>query len=110
MGEYSEGELDGLFLGLSHRTRRHMMRHLARSGELKVTELARRYRLSLNTVSKHIKILERARLVRRTVHGRDHLIRLDPERLRDVARWLGYFRPFWSVRLENLADLFERRK
>ena len=110
MGEYLENDLDLLFFGLSHRTRRHMMRHLARSGETKVTELAKSYRLSLNTVSKHIKILERARLVRRRVLGREHHIGLDPARLREIERWLGYYRRFWSVRLENLASLFEEKR
>ncbi len=110
MGEYLERELDALFFSLSHRTRRNMMRHLSRSGETRVTELARSYRLSLNTVSKHIKVLERARLVRRTVHGREHHIRLDPDRLLDVERWLRYYRRFWSVRLEHLAGLFDEKR
>jgi DNA-binding transcriptional ArsR family regulator len=107
VGEYSEAELDALFFGLCHRTRRRIVRHLSRGGDVKVTDVAAGYRLSLNTVSKHIKILERSGLVRRTIHGREHHIRLDPRRLREIERWLRYYRRFWEARLDGLARFFE---
>ena len=74
-----------------------------------MTDLAGSYRLSLNTVSKHIKILERARLVTRKVSGREHHISLNAERLRNVDRWLEYYRQFWTVRLEGLVRYFEHK-
>ena len=110
VGEYLEQELDELFFSLSHETRRHMVHYLASSGESKVTDLARSYRLSLNTVSKHIKILERARLVTRKVSGREHHISFNAERLRNVDHWLKYYRQFWTVQLEGLARYFEHKQ
>jgi len=76
MGEYSQRQLDEIFFALSHHTRRRLLDQLAEAPESRVTDLAARHRLSLNTVSKHLAVLERARLVRRRVSGRIHFIRL----------------------------------
>jgi DNA-binding transcriptional ArsR family regulator len=90
----------------SHETRRRMLGQLADAREARVTDLARQHRLSLNTVSKHIAVLERSRLVRRRVSGREHFIRLELVRLAEAQRWLDYHRQFWTDRLDALADLF----
>jgi DNA-binding transcriptional ArsR family regulator len=110
MGEYSDRRLDELFFALSHRTRRRLLRQLASAPETRVTELARKHRISLNTVSKHVAVLQRARLVRRRVAGRDHLIRLEPQELAGAEEWLRHHREFWNSQLTNLVALFERRK
>jgi DNA-binding transcriptional ArsR family regulator len=110
MGEYSERQLDEVFFALSHRTRRRLLHQLAGASETRVTELARRHRLSLNTVSKHVTVLQRARLVRRRISGRDHFIRLDPERLSDAEVWLRHHREFWSRSLDSLVELFTRKQ
>lgn len=107
MGEYQERALDEAFFALSHRTRRRMLVHLSESRETRVTDLAQRYRLSLNTVSKHVTVLERARLVRRRVAGREHFIKVVPPRLAEAERWLHHHRRFWTERLDALAALFE---
>jgi DNA-binding transcriptional ArsR family regulator len=109
MGEYSERALDEVFFALSHATRRRLLQQLSQAPETRVTDLARRHRLSLNTVSKHVRILQRARLVRRRVAGRDHFIRVDLERLAGAEDWLQYHREFWTRQLDNLAALFERK-
>ena len=106
MGERADAALDEAFFALSHRARRRLLRQLA-DGPQRVTDLARRHRVSLNSVSKHIAILERARLVERTVAGRDHFLRLDPLRLEAAERWLDENRRFWTVRLDNLAAVFQ---
>jgi DNA-binding transcriptional ArsR family regulator len=106
MGEYSQRELDQIFFALSHRTRRRLLDQLAESRESRVTDLAARHRLSLNTVSKHLAVLERARLVRRRVSGRVHFIRLEPSRVDQAEAWLRYHREFWAQKLDNLAALF----
>jgi DNA-binding transcriptional ArsR family regulator len=106
MGEYSERALDEVFFALSHERRRRMLTQLAGARESRVTDLARRHRLSLNTVSKHIAILERARLVKRRVAGREHLIRLELARLDEAQRWLDHHRTFWNNQLAGLADFF----
>jgi DNA-binding transcriptional ArsR family regulator len=109
MGEYSERQLDEVFFALSHRTRRRLLGQLAAAPEARVTELARRHRLSLNTVSKHVTVLQRARLVRRRIAGRDHFISLDPERLAEAEVWLRHHREFWNNSLDKLVELFAER-
>jgi DNA-binding transcriptional ArsR family regulator len=102
----SDRALDAVFFALSHPARRRILAQLAETPEARVTDLARRHRLSLNTVSKHIAVLERSRLVRRRVAGREHLIRLELSRLDEARRWLDHHRTFWSERLDALATLF----
>ena len=110
MGEYIERGLDAAFFALSHRTRRRMLVHLSEARETRITDLAGHYRLSLNTVSKHVAVLERARFVRRRVAGREHFIRVVPARLADAERWLQHHRRFWNERLEALAAYFEAQE
>ena len=109
MGEYSELSLDLVFFALSHRTRRRLLEQLTQAPETRVTDLARRHRLALNTVSKHVRILQRARLVRRRISGRDHFIRIDPDRLTDAEAWLTHHREFWNQKLDSLVAMFERQ-
>ena len=75
-------------------------------GEHSVTELAEPFRMSLAAASKHVKTLERAGLVRRTVQGRTHVCRLDPGPLAEVHDWLRFYERFWNERLDTLAALF----
>src|SRR5690348_10302566 len=109
MGEYSSRQLDEVFFALSHRTRRQLLQQLAGAPETRVTELAKRHRLSLNTVSKHVAVLQGARLVRRRIAGRDHFIRLNPERLADAELWLRHHREFWNRSLDKLVEVFAQR-
>jgi len=106
MGEYSDRALDEVFFALSHRTRRRLLQQIASAPETRVTDLARRHRISLNTVSKHLLILQRARLVRRRVAGREHFIRFEPAPLGGAEAWLRDQREFWNERLDALAALF----
>jgi DNA-binding transcriptional ArsR family regulator len=103
----SDRALDAVFFALSHPARRRILAQLAETPEARVTDLARRHRISLNTVSKHIAVLERSRLVRRRVAGREHLIRLELARLDEARRWLDHHRTFWSDRLDALATIFD---
>ena len=64
--------------------------------------MAERFPISLNGVSKHVKVLERAGLVERTVQGREHRLRLNAEPLREAAMWLEHYRTFWDTRLAAL--------
>jgi DNA-binding transcriptional ArsR family regulator len=68
-----------------------------------VTELAEPYAMSLPAVSKHLRVLERARLVSRRIDGRVHRCALDPEALGEVERWLRERREFWQDSLDALA-------
>jgi DNA-binding transcriptional ArsR family regulator len=73
-------------------------------GETNVGSLAERFPISLNGVSKHVKVLERAGLVERTVLGREHRLRLNPEPLREASMWLEHYRTFWDTRLASLES------
>ncbi len=95
--------LDLAFAALADPTRRRIVARLTR-GEIRVTDLALPFHISLNAVSKHVKVLERAGLVRRQRIGREHYLRLRAIPLREVARWTSHYERFWIQRLDALGD------
>ena len=102
--------LDLAFAALSDPTRRQIVHRLAK-GAVRVTDLAQPFDMSLNAVSKHVKSLEHAGLVRRTRTGREHYITLDPEPIRRIAGWAAHYERFWNQRLDKLeAFLRTNRK
>jgi DNA-binding transcriptional ArsR family regulator len=107
MGEYSERRLDATMGALADPTRRAILARLA-LGEARVTDLASAFPISLNSTSKHIRALERAGLVHRTVRGREHVLTLDAAPLAEAADWIGHYRRFWEQRLAAL-DAFVTR-
>ena len=86
-------------------TRRAILTFLAQEGEHRVTDLAARFDMSLNSVSKHIKALEAAGLVSRRTHWREHLIKVEMEPLSEIDRWFKGLRSIWAMRLEALETL-----
>ncbi len=78
-----------------------MLRALA-DGERTVGELAAPFRMSLAGAAKHVKMLERSGLLRRTVRGRTHICRLEPAPLADASEWLRYYTRFWEQSLDAL--------
>ena len=109
MVERNEARLDAIFHALGDATRRHMLRTLARD-EQTVGELAAPHAMSLAAASKHVKILERAGLVRRRVAGRTHHCRLDATRLARAQRWLAFYERFWDEKLDALDTLLAERR
>lgn len=102
-------DLDDVFMALADKTRREMIYRLANAKrELTVSELTEGLGMSLAAASKHIKILERAKIVKRRVTGRIHNIGLSPERLGVALDWISIYRHFWQDRLNNLAELLEK--
>jgi len=99
--------LDAVFHALGDATRRHMLRDLA-AGQRTVGELAAPFDMSLAAASKHIKALEKAGLVRRTVQGRTHICRLEPRPLEDAHEWIAFYERFWSSSLDVLEQLLRR--
>jgi DNA-binding transcriptional ArsR family regulator len=91
-------------VALADPTRRAILKRLA-DGEARVTDLALPFAISLNAVSKHIRVLERARLVRRRRAGREHLLSLNPKPLDEAAAWIETQRAFWTGRLDILEYL-----
>jgi DNA-binding transcriptional ArsR family regulator len=90
--------LDHAFAALSDPTRRAIVGRLAR-GPARVTDIARRFPMSLNAVSKHLKVLEGAGLIRRRRSGREHHLELRPAPLREVVRWASRYERFWDEKL-----------
>jgi DNA-binding transcriptional ArsR family regulator len=93
--------LDAAFSAMADPTRRAILARLALA-DARVTEIAGDFPVSLSAVSKHIKMLERAELVRRTVQGRDHVLSLNAAAMADAAEWIDFYRQFWEDRLASL--------
>jgi DNA-binding transcriptional ArsR family regulator len=101
MGEYQNTQLDGVFNALCDPTRRAILARLTDT-DARVTDIAADFPISLNSISKHIRMLERAGLVTRTVTGRDHVLSLNAGPLADAAEWIERYRRFWEGRLAAL--------
>lgn len=101
--------LDDTMLALADPTRRAILSRLA-AGEARVTDLAAPFAMSLNAVSKHIRILERATLVRRRRSGREHVLSLNPAPLDEAAAWIEQQRNFWNSSLDALERALAEHK
>jgi DNA-binding transcriptional ArsR family regulator len=97
--------MDAVFHALSHDARRDMLRRLA-AHELAIGELAAPLAMSFAAASKHVQVLERAGLVRRTVMGRRHVCRLEPGPLAGAHEWLQPYERYWNEQLDALDRLF----
>jgi DNA-binding transcriptional ArsR family regulator len=98
--------MDAVFHALAHGARREMLGRLA-AGELTVGELAQPLAMSLAAASKHVQVLERAGLVRRTIAGRRHVCRLEPGPLASAWAWLRFYERYWTERLDALEALLQ---
>lgn len=99
-------QLDDVFVALADETRRAILARLS-AGEARVTEVAAPFDISLNSVSKHIRILERAGLVTRRRAGREHHLSLDPRPLAEASDWLQSRQRFWAGRVQKLQALLD---
>src|ERR1700691_6466800 len=93
-------DLDHVILAISDPTRRAIMGRLARA-PARISDVAAPFPMSLTGVCKHVRVLERAGLVRRTRHGRENTLELSAEPLRDVARWISKYERLWNARLRS---------
>lgn len=96
--------IDQTLLALADPTRRAILGRLSK-GQARVTELAEPFDMSLNAVSKHIRILEKTSLVRRRIEGREHFFTFNPKPLDETLKWMQQQRAFWTVRLELLDKI-----
>lgn len=101
--------MDLTFEALADATRRSMLDRL-RHGPLTVTKLARPCAMSLNGASKHIKKLEKAGLICRTVKGREHVCTLNASGLEDAVNWMSQYSTFWNERIEALQTYLTRKR
>jgi DNA-binding transcriptional ArsR family regulator len=107
MVKYYSSNLNRTFAALADPTRRRILAHLAR-GDQRVTHLARPHAMSLPAVSKHLRVLEKAGLLRRRRYGRVHEMHLDARPLKRAAQWVEEYRKFWEGSLDRLAAYLEK--
>jgi len=106
MVEYTTANtLSELLKAVSDTTRRALLTQLCQQGPSRVTDLANDYAMSLNAVSKHIKILEKAELVTRKTIGRTHWIEANLEQVSVIDEWLKELKSIWELRLEKLDEV-----
>jgi DNA-binding transcriptional ArsR family regulator len=108
MGVYRNTGLDAVLGAVADSTRRAIIARLAAS-DARVTEIAAGFPISLNSVSKHIRMLERAGLVEREVIGRDHYLSLNAKPLAEAADWIDEYRRFWTGKLAALEDFIKHK-
>ncbi len=101
-------ELDRIFSALADPTRRAILRKLTRRPAT-INEIARPFPVSLNAVSKHVMVLERAGLLHREIRGREHYCWIEPRPLREADEWLEYYRQFWEQRMDALEAYVARK-
>jgi DNA-binding transcriptional ArsR family regulator len=107
MVKYSSKSLNRTFAALADPTRRRILAHLAR-GDKRVTHLARPHDMSLPAVSKHLRVLEKAGLLRRRRYGRVHEMHLNATPLKQAADWVEGYRRFWEGSLDRLAEYLKK--
>jgi DNA-binding transcriptional ArsR family regulator len=109
---YNDGmdHLDDVFTAISHPSRRAILRRLAESGPARFTDVAEPFDLALNAVTKHLRLLERAGLIRRERHGREVLISFQGAPLREAAAWVHEYERFWNERLDQFEQYFKNKQ
>jgi DNA-binding transcriptional ArsR family regulator len=106
MVKHESSELDAIFGALADGTRRQILERLTH-GESLVTEVAEPFDMSLPAVSKHLRVLENAGLLRRQRRGREHLLSLEAKPMVEAIRWMERYRKFWDSSLDALAQYLE---
>jgi len=101
--------LDNVFGSLADPTRRDILRRVA-GGNLTVGEIAAPYDLSLAAVSKHLKTLERAKLIIKWRQGKQQIVQVSPDAFKDAAEYLEWYRDLWEQRLDSLGELLRKEQ
>jgi DNA-binding transcriptional ArsR family regulator len=96
-----------VFAALADPTRRRILERLAGHGERRVTELARPFRITLPAISRHLRVLEHARLIRRRRRGRTHFIRVSAAGMTSAQKWISRYAAFWEAQFDELDNLLE---
>lgn len=104
----NSAQLDRIFAALADPTRRAILRGLTRRPAT-INEIAKPFPVSLNAISKHVMVLERAGLLRREIRGRHHHCRIEPRPLRQADAWMAHYRKFWDERLDALAVYVDKK-
>jgi DNA-binding transcriptional ArsR family regulator len=107
MVKCSPRQLNRTFAALADPTRRRILEHLA-GGDRCVTDLAKPHRMSLPAVSKHLRVLERAGLIRRRRDGRVHCLKLEAKPMQQAQRWIEDYRRFWEESFDRLDEYLKQ--
>jgi len=108
MVEYDQNkDLSEIFKAVSDPTRRSLLAQLSQQGASRITDLAAYYNMSLNAISKHIKVLEKAKLVTRNTIGRIHWIEANVKRISMAENWFKELKSIWELRLEKLDEILK---
>jgi DNA-binding transcriptional ArsR family regulator len=107
-----QARVTAVFSALADPTRRRILEHLSGQGVSRVTALAKPFRMSLPAISRHLRVLENARLVKRQRHGRVHLMRTDTAGLQEARKWITQCAAAWESGFDALDELLksEQRK
>jgi DNA-binding transcriptional ArsR family regulator len=109
MVQHSTRNIDRVMAAIADPTRRAILERLAR-GPARISDIAEPFPMSLTGFCKHVRVLERARLVRRRRRGRENTLQLSPEPLRAVADWILNYEHFWNERLDRLESFFAKER
>ncbi|MGJ8662051.1 MAG: ArsR/SmtB family transcription factor [Marinicella sp.] len=111
MVEYKKDKLLSNYLkAVSDGTRRALLTELCQHGPCRVTDLASHYEMSLNAISKHIKVLEKSNFIKRNTQGRDHWIEANLAPISVIEVWLNSLQSIWSIRLDKLAEVLDNER
>lgn len=102
--------LSDVLTAISHPSRRAIISRLASEGPTRFTDVAEPFQVTLNAITKHVKLLERAGLIERERQGREVLLSLRPEPLRLVAEWVHPYEEYWTGKLDEFAAYFKAKK
>ena len=102
-------KLNSVFGALSDPTRRKILERLARQDEISVSELAKPFQMTLPAISRHLRVLEDARLVNRTRSGRVHHIRANEQGIHEAQRWIAQYAKGWELRFGMMDELLKQR-
>lgn len=110
VNEMEDDALSRILKAVGDTTRRRILTLLVQEGPLRVTGLASHFDMSLNSVSKHIKVLEEAGLVTRRTLGREHFIAAELDPLRHTEKWFAQLKSVWELRLSALDQLLTSKE
>ena len=108
--QLNEQVVSDVLKATSDLTRRRLLTQLVQQGPMRVTDLASFYDMSLNAVSKHIKVLESAGLVSRKTSGRVHWIEADLNSLKEIEQWFAQLKSIWEMRLDKLDSILTQEE
>src|ERR1700722_8638023 len=108
MVEY-DTTLNQVFASLSDPTRRDMLKRISRE-EMSISEIAKPYKLSFAAISKHLIVMEKAKLVVKSKRGNEHVVKLSPTALTDANKYIKQYKRFWENKFNSLEEVLRQEQ